>query len=419
MMFRFELKEDGKLNGSHRIGHVLLLAAVLAALFTQFVPSYVAAQISDWKIVVDTSTNAVAIAGTLFGIHQGMGDVSGDIALNSHTTLWRRAYLTEIPYDTILVDGIIVEDADEVWTKTLVESTDLDVVAQGVTPHIISEYGDSLSTLGLVSSDGLDTVATTVSPRVAFEYADSSAPLMLADSTELALIASAVTPRVVVEYSDVIYLTHLPYPVGLHQYATLVHPRIVVEYANVIFETIMTRPNIDSDVTVDISVVLQGGSRPPEAWEVPITIKFFSPGADVMTDFPAYECHCTPTKSGDHAICRCIDIGPGTYDITAQASNCPECTEGNCTLMNVKRSVVISAPSTAVDMGTLLAGDANCDGIVNISDFGILAVAYMCTEGEPCYDCRADFDCNGIVNISDFGLLAVNYMKISPLDISE
>jgi len=172
------------------------------------------------------------------------------------------------------------------------------------------------------------------------------------------------------------------------------------------------------EATADISVALQGGSRPPECWEVPITIKFFSPGADVMTDTPIYEFHLTTTKSDGTATCQCAGVMPGTYDITAQASNCPECTEGNCTLTNVKRSVVISTPSTAVDMGILLAGDANCDGIINISDFGILAVSYMCTEGEPCYDCRADFDCNGITNISDFGLLAVNYMKMSPIDIS-
>ena len=169
---------------------------------------------------------------------------------------------------------------------------------------------------------------------------------------------------------------------------------------------------------VGISVVLQGGARPPEAWEVPITIKFFELGADVIIDGPIYEFNLTTTKSDGTATCQCIGVVPGTYDITAQASNCPDCTEGNCTLTNVKRAVVISAPSTAVDMGTLLAGDANCDGIINISDFGILAVAYMCTEGEPCYDCRADFDCNGIINISDFGLLAVNYMEVSPVDIS-
>jgi hypothetical protein len=159
--------------------------------------------------------------------------------------------------------------------------------------------------------------------------------------------------------------------------------------------------------TVDISVVLQGGSRPPEGWEVPVTIKFFSPGANVMTDIPLEQFDVTTTKSGSTAVCQCT-VAPGTYDITAVSEH---------TLSNVRRSVVISGPSTAVDMGTLLEGNANDDSIINISDFGILAVSYMKTAGEPGYDARADFDRNGIINISDFGLLAVNYMKMSPIDI--
>jgi len=163
-----------------------------------------------------------------------------------------------------------------------------------------------------------------------------------------------------------------------------------------------------SEATVDISVVLQGGSRPPEGWEVPITIKFFSPGADVMTDSPVAQFDLTTTKSGSTATCQCT-VAPGTYDVTVVSEH---------TLINVKRDVVISTPSTAVDMGTLLEGNANDDNIINISDFGILAVSFMCTEGEPGYDPRADFDRNGIINISDFGLLAVNYMKMSPFDVS-
>ena len=39
------------------------------------------------------------------------------------------------------------------------------------------------------------------------------------------------------------------------------------------------------------------------------------------------------------------------------------------------------------------------------------------TEGVPAYDARANFDRNGIMTISDFGLLAVNYMKMSPVDV--
>jgi hypothetical protein len=159
---------------------------------------------------------------------------------------------------------------------------------------------------------------------------------------------------------------------------------------------------------VDISVVLQGGSRPPEAWEVPITIKFFGPGADVIFDSPICVFNLTTTKSDSTAVCQCT-VAPGTYDITAVSEH---------TLINVKRDVVISTPSTAVDMGTLLEGNANDDIIINISDFGILAVSYMKIDGEPGYDARADFDRNGIINISDFSLLAVNYMEMSPIDVS-
>ncbi len=176
-------------------------------------------------------------------------------------------------------------------------------------------------------------------------------------------------------------------------------------------------PGTHGDATVeiipgalaDISVVLQGGSRPDEGWEIPITIKFFSPGADVMTDSPLYEFSLTTTKSDGIATCQCTGVMPDTYDITAVSEH---------TLINVKRNVVISTPSTAVDMGTLLEGNANDDIIINISDFGILAVSYMKMEGEPGYDARADFDRNGIINISDFGLLAVNYMIMSPVDVS-
>ena len=58
-----------------------------------------------------------------------------------------------------------------------------------------------------------------------------------------------------------------------------------------------------------------------------------------------------------------------------------------------------------------LEGDANDNGIINISDFGILAVSFMKSTGQQGWDERADFDRNGIVNISDFGLLAVNFMN--------
>jgi len=146
--------------------------------------------------------------------------------------------------DTIMVDGIIVQDADEVWTNTMVASTDLHQVAQAVAPRIIFEYGDSLVTLDLVSSDDLAGAAIAVSPRITFEYADSASTSLLIESAELSQVASEVTPRVIAEYSDSIYHPDLKYPVGLDQSAASVNPRIIVEYADMIFGTVITAPNL-------------------------------------------------------------------------------------------------------------------------------------------------------------------------------
>jgi len=79
-----------------------------------------------------------------------------------------------------------------------------------------------------------------------------------------------------------------------------------------------------------------------------------------MTDIPLQQFDLTTTKSDSTAVCQCT-VAPDTYDITAASEH---------TLMNVKRDVVISTPSTALDMGTLLEGNANDDIIINISDFG-------------------------------------------------
>ena len=164
---------------------------------------------------------------------------------------------------------------------------------------------------------------------------------------------------------------------------------------------------------VEISVILQGSSRPdPEGWVVPITLKFFSPEANVLSDSPLYEFNLTTdkAKADDTAICQCTGVTPDTYDITTVSEH---------TLMNVRSGVAISAAYTLVDMCTLLEGNANDDNIINISDFGILAVSFMTLDGEEGYDAKADFERNGIIDIHDFGMLAVNFMKTSPVECAD
>ncbi len=158
---------------------------------------------------------------------------------------------------------------------------------------------------------------------------------------------------------------------------------------------------------VDVSVILQGSGRPDDGWIVPLTVKFFTPGADVLTDTPLYTAdNLTTFKNGSFAVAQASGILPGTYDISAVSPHC---------LTNVKSGVAITVSTTAVNLGTLLEGDANDNNIINIADFGILAATYGKISNDIGYDAQADFDRNGIINIADFGLLAANYSKSAPV----
>ncbi|MCL0037058.1 hypothetical protein M1N15_00295 [Dehalococcoidia bacterium] len=158
---------------------------------------------------------------------------------------------------------------------------------------------------------------------------------------------------------------------------------------------------------VDLSMVLQGGARPPEGWEIPVTINFFEPGADVLADTPVKSLTVTTVKVEDRAVAQ-VSIAPGTYDVTVA---------GETTLINVRRNVEIAAPDLVVDMGTLLEGNANGDQVINMIDFSILAGSFGRHEGDVDFTKGADFDRNGAINMIDFSLLAGNFGETSPVEV--
>jgi len=164
------------------------------------------------------------------------------------------------------------------------------------------------------------------------------------------------------------------------------------------------------ETIVSISVVLQGEGRPDAGWSVPLTVKFFMQGADVLNDIPSYEFMLTAEKSATSnvAACEATGIARGTYDITLH---------GETTLVNVKRNVVISTPQLSIDMGTLLEGDANQDNIVNLEDYTIFSNCWLALQSQQEYDTRADFDRTGLINTADLSLLANNWLHSSPIEI--
>ena len=159
---------------------------------------------------------------------------------------------------------------------------------------------------------------------------------------------------------------------------------------------------------VSISVVLQGDGRPDEGWAVPLTVKFFLPGADVLNNTAIYQFNLTTTKTANSAVGEATGVAPGIYDITAISEH---------TLMNVKRSVVISTPKTSVDLGTLLEGDANQDNIIDFGDYAILSMCWLASQSQAEFNAMTDFDRNMLINISDLRLLAANWLSISPVEI--
>jgi len=164
------------------------------------------------------------------------------------------------------------------------------------------------------------------------------------------------------------------------------------------------------ETSVSISVVLQGDNRPDSGWIVPLTVRFFPPGADVLNDTSTYEFNLTTTGSAAEgvAICEAAGLPPDTYDIAALSES---------TLMNVKRGVVISTQETSVDLGTLLEGDANQDNIVDFDDFSILSMCWLTSEDQVEYNAKVDFDRNGLIDPADFSLLVANWFISSPVEI--
>ena len=157
--------------------------------------------------------------------------------------------------------------------------------------------------------------------------------------------------------------------------------------------------------TVRVMFGFEGGGRPrPGGWEQPVTVKLLVNGVEVRS------VHETSTFDAQKMLAF-VDVpvvGLGTYELGV---------EGPSTLTNVKGNVQVLSfcPVLEVNLGTLVSGDANGDGIIDISDFGLLAGSFLSVAGQEGFDPRTDFDADGITNISDFGLLSKNFLRYGPI----
>jgi hypothetical protein len=170
-------------------------------------------------------------------------------------------------------------------------------------------------------------------------------------------------------------------------------------------------PNLDGvgptpTIYFTVSVVLQGSNRPDTGWIVPLTVKLFTPGGNIMSESPVYTFNLTTSKLDSTAIAAVTTpIVYGSYDITTKASG---------TLTNVKYNIDIEASDT-VTMGTLLEGDIMDIGAVNAVAYSALIESYLTSVGQPGYIQNADMTLAGTINSIDYSLLIANYLEASPI----
>jgi len=162
-------------------------------------------------------------------------------------------------------------------------------------------------------------------------------------------------------------------------------------------------PDPNSTMTLALQVALQGrGEAPSARWAVPIAVVLTDPSDGPVRH--TYDVTCD--AQGQLTI---TDIPQGVYDVLTRRAT---------SLVNVCRARSLGPGTHVLNMGTLLEGDTNQDGSINIFDFALLASSYGTQAGSPGYDGRADLNEDNSVDIFDFALLASNYGTTGPLEVS-
>jgi hypothetical protein len=136
----------------------------------------------------------------------------------------------------------------------------------------------------------------------------------------------------------------------------------------------------------------QGRTPPPAPdWACPVSVTLTLEGETT----PTFTFAPTTDHSGTFSITHAIPAA--TYDIRARDLH---------SLWNLRQGARVDIGVTVVDMGKLIEGDANRDGLIDVSDLGMLAAAYG--PGQS-YNPNVDFNNDGLVGVGDLALLAANY----------
>ncbi len=131
-------------------------------------------------------------------------------------------------------DGIVVNNADEVWQTSVSMTQGLTESLAGVKSRIVLQYANELRHLRLMAVPGtLQTLLGQISARVIVQYANTIRRERLPPiPSALQTLLEQVSDRVVLQYANSNRREALVYPDALQTLLGQVSDRIVLQYAN-------------------------------------------------------------------------------------------------------------------------------------------------------------------------------------------
>jgi N-acetylneuraminic acid mutarotase len=240
------------------------------------------------------------------------------------------------------------------------------------TPPVVTNPGDQTNEEGDVVN--LPIIATEPEIGQTLSYSATNLPPGLSIDANTGVISGTVAAGAA---------ANSPYAVTL----TITDDGTPVESTDVNFQWTIN----GTGANLTLNVTLQGRDSDHSG---STTVDFYL-SSDLSA--PAYSFSLTADAAGDMVLPQSIAIGD--YEVVVNRPG------------YLQHIVAMSVTGTATEsLGMLLAGDINEDNLVDISDFSILASAFLLGSSDPGFEPLADYNADGLIDISDFSILAQNFL---------
>jgi tartrate-resistant acid phosphatase type 5 len=148
-------------------------------------------------------------------------------------------------------------------------------------------------------------------------------------------------------------------------------------------------------------------AQPHNLQQMPITLTLKL--GETETNYPT-----ETTDAGGYFTVSLAGLPAGTYDWRAKGPmflanagtvRMEVLQMGRIQTSNLQTFQLSDLPTTSLEIGLMVAGDATDDNTIDVLDFNLLKGAFGWSVGDPSFDGRADFSGDGTIDVLDFNLL--------------